>query len=274
MDYGNESLLLRYEIHDLSDFDPCLRLLILKQGNAAVYRTKETRRDEDGPDHVIILSEETMEEVRKILSEDRLYRLRYLEELEVHWDGVHTYNFYLASDGKEAAYSGRELEYVAGTGEGPNTDYAFDVLKRLGDVLIPQGVPAVCFIPAERAAGAPYRSPFPRVIKTFTIYDLREAGMPRMMGDEKHPERLERYAFEKRDDGSFALAVQMGWPGSAGHWDGAGNSFALPEEWFDGSFWAFLVKLTEKYPADSYGYTKEELAGTDGLMEFLGFIDF
>ena len=112
------------------------------------------------------------------------------------------------------------------------------------------------------------------VTKTFTVFDFLKAGVPRMMGDEKHPERLERYAFEKRSDGSYALAVQVGWPGSSGHWDGAGNSFDLPAEWFDGSFWAFLGKLTEKYPAVSYGFTKEELASVDGLMEFLGFSDF
>ena len=84
-------------------------------------------------------------------------------------------------------------------------------------------------------------SSYPGVTKTFTVYDFRKDEAPRMMGDEKHPERLERYAFEKRSDGSF---------------------------------WAFLGKLTEKYPAVSYGYMKEELAGVDGLMEFLGFSDF
>ena len=108
-------------------------------------------------------------------------------------------------------------------------------------------------------------------METFTVYDFRGAERQRWVGGPKEKVRLERYAFIKRSGGSCALAVQVGWPGGTGHWDGAGNSFPLPEEWFAGSFALFLRKLTERYPAEEYGYGQEELAAFPGLEDFLGF---
>lgn len=106
---------------------------------------------------------------------------------------------------------------------------------------------------------------------TFTVYDFQKTEAVRMLGDPKRKERLERYAFERRADGSVALAVQVGWPGGTGHWDGAGNSFPLPAAWFGGSWPEFLRELTGRYPAERYGYSREELAAVPGLKEFLGF---
>lgn len=51
-----------------------------------------------------------------------------------------------------------------------------------------------------------------------------------MPGDPERQERLEHYAFVKTGEGPFGLMIQAGWPGGAGHWDGAGNTFSLPEE--------------------------------------------
>ena len=107
-------------------------------------------------------------------------------------------------------------------------------------------------------------------MESFTVYDFRGAERLRRVGDPKEKVRLERYAFVRRG-GSFSLEVQVGWPGGTGHWDGAGNSFPLPEEWFEGSFALFLQKLTRRYPAEDYGYGPEELAAVPGLGEFLGF---
>ena len=57
MDYANTELMLRYEAHDLSGYDPCLRLLVMKKGSAVVYRTQKTRFDKDGPDHFLLISD-------------------------------------------------------------------------------------------------------------------------------------------------------------------------------------------------------------------------
>ena len=92
-----------------------------------------------------------------------------------------------------------------------------------------------------------------------------------MLGQPERQERLERYAFQKKEDGTFSLEVQAGWPGGTGHWDGAGNSFSLPSEWFSGSFEQFLDQLTERYPAKESGFGREELAGFPGLRDFFGF---
>ena len=105
----------------------------------------------------------------------------------------------------------------------------------------------------------------------YWVYNFMEAAEQRSLGTEQHPERLEHYSFERYPDGSCALEVQVGWPGGYGHCDGAGNSFELPREWFALSWEEFLDRLTEKYPAEDYGYSKEELIGMDGLRRFLGF---
>ena len=107
-------------------------------------------------------------------------------------------------------------------------------------------------------------------MECYWVFDFQRAAAPRWVTKEP-PERLEHYAFEKRRDGSYALAVQVGWPGGTGHWDGAGNSFPLPSAWFDGGWEAFLDRLTEAYPKRSYGYGKDELLPMTGLKEFLGF---
>ena len=272
MDYDNAALLLRYEAHNLSGYDPALQLLIMKEANGVFYRTGKTRLDEGGPDHFIRISEGAAEAVRGILAEDRLYALGKLEAPKENRGGIHAYDFFFRDGSRSASYSGVQLEYVAGRKDFPKTGYLFDVLKRLGEVLIPEGVPKECFRPAKKATVSPV-VPVPVTVRSFTLYDFTKTDEPRFLGDPARDERLERYAFDKRNDGSFALTVQAGWPGSSGHRDGAGNSFTLPAEWFGGTFDGFLDCLEEKYPAASYGFGKEELAEISGLAAFLGFAE-
>ena len=270
MDYDNAALLLRYEAHDLSGYDPALQLLIMKKANGIFYRTGRTRRDEGGPDHFLQVSDAAMEAVKKILAEDRIYTLEKLEAPKENWGGIHVYDFFFSDGSRSVYYYGAQLEYVAGRKDFPKTNYLFDVLKRLGEILIPEGVPEECFAPAKKTMTSPVIS-VPVPVKTFTVFDFRKTDEPRILGDPARDERLERYAFDRRNDGSFALTVQAGWPGGSSHRDGAGNSFVLPAEWFGGTFSEFLDRLTEKYSAASYGFGKEELEGTPGLAEFLGF---
>ena len=272
MNYDNASLLLRYEAHDLSVYDPALQLLIMKESNGVFYRMGKTSRDEDGPDHFLQVGDTAMEAVRQILAEDRLYTLEKLETPKENWDGIHIYDFYFATEGRSVCYCGAQLEYVVGRKDFPKTNYLFDVLKRMGSILIPEGVPEDCFAPAKKSLNSPVR-PVPVTIESFTVFDIDQTDVVRLLGDPVRDERLERYAFDIRSDGSIALTVQAGWPGSRGHRDGAGNSFALPEEWFAGTFSEFLEKLTERYSAVSCGFGKEELIEVSGLAEFLGFSD-
>ena len=269
MDYDNEALLLHYEAHNLSGYDPALQLLIMKAGNGVFYRTGKTRLDEGGPDHFVQISDGAMEAVRQILSEDRLYEPGQPEEPKENWGGIHVYDFFFSDGSRSASYRGAELEYIVGRKDCPKTNYLFDVLKRIGKVLIPEGVPKECFAPAKKSLASPV-IPVPVTVGTFTLYDFTKTDRHRFLGDPVRDERLERYAFDKRNDGSFALTLQAGWPGGTGHRDGAGNSFVLPAEWFGGTFDKFLDLLAEKYPAASYGFGKEELAGTPGLAKFLG----
>ena len=270
MEYDNAALLLRYEAHNKSGYDPALQLLIMKKANGIFYRTEKTRWDEGGPDRFLQISDAAMKEVRQILSEDRIYALKKLEAPKENWGGVHVYDFFFRSGSRSVYYYGSQLEYVVGRKDFPKTNYLFDVMRRLGEVLIPEGVPEECFRPAKKTMMSPVKS-MPVPVKSFTVFDFQKTDESRILGDPARDERLERYAFDRRNDGSFALTVQVGWPGSWGHRDGAGNSFALPSEWFGGSFDSFLAHLTEKYPAASYGFGKEELAGMPGLAEFLGF---
>ena len=107
-------------------------------------------------------------------------------------------------------------------------------------------------------------------MERYWVYDFRTAPVQRWIDPDRR-ERLEHYSFEKRGDGRYALEVQAGWPGSWGHWDGAGSTFELPGEWFDSGWEAFLDRLTAKYPPGSYGVGKEELLGREDLRSFLGF---
>ena len=270
MEYDNAALLLRYEAHNKSGYDPALQLLIMKQANGVFYRTEKTRRDEGGPDHFLQVSGAATEAVKKILAEDRLYSLEKLEAPKENWGGIHVYDFFFRDGSRSVYYYGAQLEYVAGRKDFPKTNYLFDVMKRLGEVLIPEGVPEECFAPAKKTMISPVIT-VPVPVRTFTVFDFQKTNEPRILGDPARDERLERYAFDKRSDGSFALTLQVGWPGASGHRDGAGNSFALPAEWFGGTFGEFLDRLTEKYPAASYGFGKEELADMPGLAKFLGF---
>ena len=93
MDYENTALLLRYEAHNLSGYDPALQLLIMKAGNGVFYRTGKTRWDEGGPDHFLQLSDAAMEAVRRILAEDGLYTPDKLETPKENWGGIHVYDF-------------------------------------------------------------------------------------------------------------------------------------------------------------------------------------
>ena len=272
MDYDNEALLLRYEAHNLSGYDPALQLLIMKAGNGVFYRTGKTRRDEGGPDHFLQVSGAATEAVKKILAEDRLYSLEKLEAPKENWGGIHVYDFFFRDGSRSVYYYGAQLEYVVGRKDFPKTNYLFDVMKRLGEILIPEGVPEECFAPAKKTMTSPVIS-MPVPVKSFTVFDFQKTKEARILGDPARDERLERYAFDKRSDGSFALTLQVGWPGASGHRDGAGNSFVLPAEWLSGTFDGFLERLAEKYPAASYDFGKEELAGTPGLAEFLGFAE-
>ena len=273
MNYGNEALQLRYEAHDQSGYDPCLQLLILRQGKGVFYRTEQTRCDADGPDHFLFLSDGAAEAVRQILSDEGLYRLESLERVNANWGPAHTYDFFFSSEERQAAFFAYALEYIVGQADCPKVNYLYDLLNRLGRVLIPEGVPAVCFAPARRVLDEPLSSPATRVVRTFSVYDFEKEAGVRLIGDPKFGKRLERYAFERRGDGRFALAFQAGWPGGTGHWDGAGNSFALPKEWFAEDWPAFLDQLTARFPEEKYGLSREELAAFPGLKEFLGFAD-
>ena len=270
MEYDNTALLLRYEAHNKSGCDPALQLLIMKKANGIFYRTEKTRRDEGCPDHFLQVSDAAMEAVKKILAEDRIYALEKLEAPKENWGGIHVYDFFFCDGCRSVYYYGAQLEYVVGRKDFPKTNCLFDVMKRLGEVLIPEGVPEECFVPAKKTMMSPVIT-MPVPVRTFTVFDFQKTNEIRILGDPARDERLERCAFDKRNDGSFALTLQVGWPGSSGHRDGAGNSFALPVEWFGGAFGEFLDRLTEKYPAASYGYGKEELADMPGLAKFLGF---
>ena len=141
----------------------------------------------------------------------------------------------------------------------------------MGKILIPEGVPAACFEPAPESFGPP--ATVQPAERSFTVYDLRDHGSCRMIGGPEKCERLERYAFLKRSDGTCALEFQSGWPGGTDHWDGAGSTFELPAEWSCGSFERFLDCLTERYPEEDYGFGAQELAEIPGLREFLGFTE-
>lgn len=269
MDYEIDKILLRYEARSQSSDVPRLQLLILKQGNAVFFRTKDTLRDKDAPDRFLSISDEAMDSVRRILSEERLYRLGSLELPAVAGAVFHTYDFFFAGDGHMVAYQTVNAEDLLGKEECPKLNYLFEVMGRLGQVLIPKGVPVDCFMPGWTASASVVHSQESPVIDTFTVYDFQTAKAPRMLGSPETNERLERYAFLKHRDGTFSLEVQVGWLGSTGHWDGAGNAFPLPDEWFHGSCRSFLEKLAETYPAFEYGFSPEELAACPGLMTFL-----
>ena len=277
MEYENEALLLRIEVGYCSAREPFRRFLIMKQGNAAVFRTERTRDDPDGPDIFVSLSDAAAKAVKQILSESHLYLLKSVEQPK-GINSEYSYYFYFSGGGRTAVYGGRGLEYAIGEKSCPKANYVFGILERLGKALIPEGVPAECFLPAKRE---PVERPVskgraptvslkrePRTEKTFVVYDMSSSGARRMIGSNA---RLERYAFEKRSDGSYALAVQEGFLSGKGFRDGAGNSFPLPKEWFSLSFEQFLNVLTFHYPAEKYGFGSSELAEIPGLPGFLGF---
>ena len=268
MTYENDNVLLRYEIRSSWSDDPRRQLLILKQGNAVFYRTEKTRKDPDGPDLFLSPSPGAIEKVRGILEEEQLYHLGSIEKPAENWGGTYIYDFFFAGDGHMIAYQGVDLEYIKGKKGYPKVNFLFDIL---GEVLVPEGVPAECFAAVRRSLAAPIRPAGSRIVKTFLVYDFQKVKNWRMLGQPERQERLERYAFQKKEDGTFSLEVQAGWPGGTGHWDGAGNSFSLPSEWFSGSFEQFLDQLTERYPAKEYGFGREELAGFPGLRDFFGF---
>ena len=269
MDYDNAALLLRYEAHGPKGSEPVLRLLIMKSGNGVFYRTEQTARDEGGADHYLQVSGSAMEAVRQILSEERLYTLEKLETPGGNRGGFHVCDFYFSTEDRSAYYYGAQLEYAFGPKDFPKLNYLFDVMERLGRVLIPEGVPGECFAPAAKLMISPV-SPVPGTVRSFTVFDSRWTPDPGIPGDPERDARLERYAFDKLSDGSFALTVREGWEGGR---EGAGSSFILPAEWFGGTFPDFLDKFTERYPASSYGIGRRELSETPGLAGFLGFKD-
>ena len=123
MEYDNAALLLRYEAHNKSGYDPALQLLIMKQANGVFYRTEKTRRDEGGPDHFLQVSGAATEAVKKILAEDRLYSLEKLEAPKENWGGIHVYDFFFRDGSRSVYYYGAQLEYVAGRKDFPKTNY-------------------------------------------------------------------------------------------------------------------------------------------------------
>ena len=268
MDYEDPALILRYEIHDPCRDYPWRQLLIMKHAPGIFWRTEDTALDPEGPERFLAPDDTVYREICSILSEERLYQLEPLERPRENWGGTYDYDFYFSSGERKVSYRGYELEYILGKSDCPKVNYLYSVLERIGRRLIPQGVPAKCFEPAARIFSEPLR-PVPRAAASFAVYDMNKADFPVMLGGDQSS-RLEYYGFDRLTDGTFALRFQVGWIGGTGHWDGAGNSFVLPVEWFGESFETFLEKLTERYPAEKYGYTYSELAETGGLREFLG----
>jgi hypothetical protein len=265
MDYDNDALMLRYELQKRSSETPYLQLMILKKGRAVLYRTPGT-----GPESFLQLSKTAEYSLRRILELGPFYSLGELESTKEFWGGYHNYSFYFSSGDMRAAYRGVDLEYLAGDARAPKVNCLFDLLRRVGEILVPLGVPEECFEPAERLLDEPVKI-VTAPVDTFPVYDFQTSGGQRTVGAEKDNVRLERYAFEKYSNGEYKLAVQLGWPGGNGHWDGAGSSFSLPEEWFDKGFEDFLISLTDRYPAEKYGFGRAELTGIPGLKDFLGF---
>lgn len=103
-------------------------------------------------------------------------------------------------------------------------------------------------------------------MSTFVVHDMRDTTR-RPFGDHYF---LEYYAFDKKADGSYWFSFTVGWVG-AGHYDGAGNSFELPGEWFSLSWESFLDSFSAKYKEDAFGISRSELRNTNGLKEFFGF---
>ena len=277
MEFENEALLLRIEVGYFSAREPFRRLLIMKQGNAAVFRTEKTRDDPEGPDIFVSLGEAAAKAVRQMLSESHLYLLKSIEQPK-GINSEYSYYFYFSGGGRTAVYGGRGLEYAVGEKCCPKANYIYGIIERLGKALIPEGIPAECFKPAKREPVMPPASKErvqkvsmkkePSTVKTFVVYDINSSGARHMIGTEA---RLERYAFEKHSDGSYALAVQVGFLSGKGFRDGAGSSFPLPKEWFSLGFEQFLNVLTYRYPAEKYGLGGDELAKISGLPGFLGF---
>ena len=113
-----------------------------------------------------------------------------------------------------------------------------------------------------------------KVAESFTVYDLFEEGSERrdIISESGQESRLEKYIFQKMEDGTMRICLQEGWFAGS-HYDGCGNDFELPEEWFSSDFDSFLDRFCEKYPAEKFSYTRGELKTTPGLKEFLGFKD-
>ena len=64
-------------------------------------------------------------------------------------------------------------------------------------------------------------------MERYWVFDFQKAAAPRWVSKEP-PERLEHYAFEKRGDGSYALAVQAGWPGARATGTGPATASRCP----------------------------------------------
>ena len=271
MEYGNENLLLRYEIFGRNGKSPRLQLLVLRQGDAVFYRTEKSRRDPDGPDLFIPISPAVKEAVRQILAQEALYQPEGLEKVSENWGAAHIYEFYFSDGNRCRSYRGVDLEYLTGRPAYPTVTFLFEVMSRLGEILIPEGVPAECFRPAEKTLAEPILRNGSRIQKSFPLYDFRKEKTPRRIGPPDMGARLEHYVLHKNTDGSVALELQVGWPGGTGHWDGAGSTYLLPADWFEDGFGTFLDKLTERYPASGYGFGRWELGETPGLKEFFGF---
>ena len=118
--------------------------------NEVVYRIcgKERRRycriDSDDY-HSIVISPRAMEEIKEILQDKRLYKIRTLESPGNIFDG-YTQRFYFSDGKKEMKLDGKNIDCCAGDrGKYPNSNIVIDVLGRIANVLIPEGVDERCF---------------------------------------------------------------------------------------------------------------------------------
>ena len=105
-------------------------------------------------------------------------------------------------------------------------------------------------------------------------YSEKNYSAPHYEGP-KTPDGMEEwaswYCFNKMDDGTYEAELDEAWWWGGGHNDGGTIQTAIPEEWFELPYDAFLENVVTLAHAAHYGFTAKELKRKKELKAFFGF---
>lgn len=110
------------------------------------------------------------------------------------------------------------------------------------------------------------------MLACYTVFDLFQKGSQNKIIIRPNGQdfRLEKYEFQKYQNGDILFVYQVGWYAGS-HYDGGYSRNTIPEEWLRLSWNEFLDNFCKRFPPYECYYSRDDLAQMNKLRTFLGF---